>query len=182
MRFAETPLPGAYVIEPEPRVDERGFFARVFCTDELARHGLEPHVAQINDSLSREAGTLRGLHYQLPPAAETKLVRCIQGAVWDVILDLRRESATFGRWFGIELTAENRTMLYVPRGFAHGFVTLVPDTEIVYVVSHPYAPEYERGIRWNDPAFSIDWPVEPVVISEKDRSLPDFDAAYHLGG
>jgi dTDP-4-dehydrorhamnose 3,5-epimerase len=180
MRFRETSLAGAYVVELEQRGDARGFFARLFCADEMAAQGLEPRVAQINNSVSAEAGTLRGLHYQVAPAAETKLVRCVHGALWDVAIDLRSDSESFGRWFGVELSAENRVMMYVPRGFAHGFVTLEPDTEVLYVVSYPYSPEHERGVRWDDPAFGIEWPVAPAVISDKDRSHPAFDPAFHV--
>jgi dTDP-4-dehydrorhamnose 3,5-epimerase len=181
MKFRETPLPGAYVIELEKRGDDRGFFARFFCQEEFQRHGLETNIVQINNSLSREKGTLRGMHYQLAPKAETKIVRCVQGALYDVMLDLRTDSPTFGRSFGIELSADNRLVAYVPKGFAHGFVTLKPDTEAFYLVTEFYAPDLERGIRWNDPRFQIQWPVEPAVLSEKDATRPDFDPAYHLG-
>jgi len=181
MKFEPTPLPGAYVIDLEKRGDDRGFFARAFCRDEFRELGLPEHFVQVNNSLSAEAGTLRGLHYQLAPHAETKLVRCIRGGLWDVILDLRRDSDTFGKWFGAELTAENRRMMLVPKGFAHGFVTLQPDTEAFYFVDEFYAPEHERGIRWDDPRFAIEWPTGPATISDKDRSHPDFDPVHHLG-
>lgn len=180
MRFEETPLPGAFVIDLEPREDARGFFARAFCADEFRGHGLETGFVQMNDSLSREPGTLRGMHYQLEPAAEVKLVRVVGGAVWDVVLDLRPDSPTYGGHFGVELSAGNRRMLYVPRGFAHGFLTLEPETEALYLVSAFYDPARERGIRWNDPAFALEWPREPAVVSDKDRSHPDFDPATHL--
>jgi dTDP-4-dehydrorhamnose 3,5-epimerase len=180
VRFTETTVPGAYVIDLEKREDERGFFARFFCEREFGDQGLETRFVQINNSLSRDQGTLRGLHYQLQPAAEVKVLRVLDGAVWDVVLDLREGSPTFGRWYGDELTADNRRMMYVPRGFAHGFVTLVPDTEVLYLVSAAFSPELERGVRWNDPRFAIEWPVEPTVISEKDRSHPDFDPTTHL--
>ena len=182
MQFHETPLAGAYLIDLERRGDERGFFARAFCAKEFAAHGLATHFVQVNNSLSATKGTLRGMHYQLAPKAETKLVRCIRGALFDVILDLRRGSPTFGRSFGAELTADNRRMMYVPRGFAHGFVTLVDDTEVLYFVDAFYAPERERGVRWNDPRFGIGWPIPPAVLSEKDQKLPDFDPAWHLAG
>ena len=181
MKFTETPLTGAYVIELEKRGDDRGFFARFFCQREYDQLHLDRNVVQINNSLSRDRGTLRGMHYQLPPKAETKIVRCIRGGLYDVILDVRPASTTFGQWFGAELTAENRTMLYVPKGFAHGFVTLQPDTEALYLVTEFYAPDLERGIRWNDPKFGIRWPLEPVVMSEKDKQQRDFDPQYHLG-
>ena len=181
MRFSPTPVEGAYIVEPEPRSDERGFFARVFCQREFAAAGLESRFVQINNSLSKDRRTLRGMHYQLGEAAEVKIIRCVRGAVWDAILDLRPESATFGHSFGAELTAENRRMMYVPRGFAHGFLTLDEDTEVLYPVSAFYDPGRERGVRWNDPRFALHWPIEPRVISDKDAGLPDFDPAWHLG-
>jgi dTDP-4-dehydrorhamnose 3,5-epimerase len=180
MVFHEMALPGAYLINLDPHEDHRGFFARFFCADEFARRGLNPRVAQINNSFSRVAGTLRGLHYQLPPRAETKVVRCIAGALFDVIVDLRPQSPTFGQSSVAQLSADNRTMLYVPEGVAHGFLTMRDDTEALYLVSEPYAPEAERGIRWNDPRFGISWPARPTVISDKDNQLPDFDPAWHL--
>ena len=181
MIFRETPIPGAYLIDLDKKGDDRGFFARFYCTREFEKHGLSADIVQINTSLSADKGTLRGMHYQLPPAAETKIVRCIRGALWDVILDLRPDSPTLGKWFGAELTPENRTMMYVPKGFGHGFMTLEDDTEALYLVDEFYVPERERGVRWNDPKFGIEWPAEPVVLSEKDRDQRDFDPAYHLG-
>ncbi|NOX49483.1 MAG: dTDP-4-dehydrorhamnose 3,5-epimerase [Gammaproteobacteria bacterium] len=180
MIFTETKLTGAFVIELERRGDDRGFFARTFCTNEFSEAGLVTNFVQVNNSLSAKVGTLRGMHYQLTPHAETKIVRCIKGALCDVILDIRPESETFGQHFKIELTADNRTMLYVPKGFAHGFVTLTADTEAFYFVDEFYAPDAERGIRWNDPEFAIEWPVEPSEISEKDAAHPDFDPIIHL--
>jgi dTDP-4-dehydrorhamnose 3,5-epimerase len=175
MIFTETRLEDAYVIDLEPRADERGFFARAWCSREFADHGLSTRLAQCNVSLNGRRGTLRGLHYQAEPHAEVKLVRCTRGAIYDVIVDLRPSSPTFCRWLGVELTAENRTMLYVPEGFAHGYQTLEDDTETFYQVSAFYAPDAERGVRWDDPAFSIEWPYpESPLISEKDRSWPDF--------
>lgn len=182
MVFTETPLAGAYVIDLERRGDARGFFARVFCEEEFAARRLATRFVQANDSLSAQRGTLRGMHYQLAPRAETKLVRCIRGALHDVILDLREGSPTFGESFGVDLTAENRRMMYVPKGFAHGFVTLEDDTEALYLVDEPYAPERERGIRWNDPRFPLAWPIAPVVVSDKDRGHRDFDPGWHLRG
>jgi dTDP-4-dehydrorhamnose 3,5-epimerase len=173
-------LPGAYVIELEKRGDDRGFFARVFCRNEFRQAGLVTEFAQVNNSLSREQGTLRGMHYQLPPRAETKIVRCIRGALWDCIVDLRPQSPTFGKWFAETLSAENRKMLYVPKGLAHGFITLEPDTEAFYFADEFYSPEHERGLRWNDPKFAIRWPAEPRVISEKDAAARDFDPNWHL--
>jgi dTDP-4-dehydrorhamnose 3,5-epimerase len=165
--FTETPLDGVWVIELERRGDERGFFARVFDDAEFGEHGLVTHWVNVNDSLSAQRGTLRGMHYQLPPAAEVKLVRCIRGAFYDVALDLRT-----GRWFGVELSAENRKMLYVPEHCAHGFLTLADDTEALYLTSAHYSPEHERGARWDDPAYAIDWPFAPAVLSDKDRAWP----------
>jgi len=180
--FQETALAGAYLIDLEKRGDERGFFARVFCEKEFSAHGLVTHFVQVNNSLSADRGTLRGMHYQLAPHAETKLVRCIRGALWDVILDLRPGSPSFGKSVGVELSAENRRMIYVPKGFAHGFVTLQTDTEAFYFADEFYAPDCERGVRWNDPRFGIEWPTEPAVISDKDRSQRGFDPAWHLSG
>lgn len=180
MIFHKTPLDGAYLIELEKRGDDRGFFARAFCREEFGRHGLCTEFVQVNNSASSQLGTLRGMHYQLPPMAETKLIRCIRGRLWDAILDLRPGSSTFGRWFGAELSDSNRLAMYVPKGFAHGFLTLVADVEVIYFVDELYAPKLERGVRWNDPAFGIKWPAEPVVLSDKDRQQPDFDPDHHL--
>ena len=182
MMFKELPLSGAWMIDLEKRGDDRGFFARTFCADEFAQHGMEDHFVQANDSLSADVGTLRGLHYQLHPHREAKLVRCIFGRLYDVIIDLNPESPTFGRWHGVELDSAARLSLYVPPGFAHGFITLEPATEVLYLVTAAYAPEHERGVRWNDPYFEITWPETPAVISDKDRSYPDFDPQYHLPG
>ena len=182
MIFTETPLPGAYVIELEKKGDDRGFFARAFCEKEFAAHKLSSRFVQVNNSLSAQVGTLLGMHYQTSPRGETKLVRCIKGGLYDVILDLRKASPTFGKSFGAELTAENRRMMYVPKGFAHGFITIQPDTEAFYFVDEFYAPEHERGVRWNDPAFNIAWPAQPVVLSDKDKNHRDFDPDWHLSG
>ena len=172
MRFEPTPLAGAWVITLEPRGDRRGHFARAFCREEFEAHGIESHVAQCNSSFNVAAGTLRGMHYQTEPAAETKLVRCVRGAIHDVIVDLRPASPTHLQHFGIELTADNLKMLFVPRGFAHGFLTLAPATEAFYMVGAPYAPEYEGGLRYDDPVLGIDWPAPVEVVSDKDRSWP----------
>jgi dTDP-4-dehydrorhamnose 3,5-epimerase len=180
MIFTETKLKGAYVIELEKREDERGFFARFYCEREYDAHGLSTHFVQINNSLAVHKGTLRGMHYQLPPKAETKVVRCLRGALWDCIIDLRPDSPTFGQHHAAEPTADNRTMFYVPKGFAHGFVTLQDDTEALYLVDEFYAPERERGIRFDDPRFRIEWPLSPSVISDKDRAHPDFNPDHHL--
>ncbi len=181
MIFTETPLKGAFLIDLEKRGDERGFFARAFCGMEFGAQGLATQFVQVNNSLSAQKGTLRGMHYQLAPKGETKVVRCIRGALYDVILDLRRDSPTFGKSFGAEITAENRRMMYVPKGFAHGFITLADDTEAFYFVDEFYAPDRERGVRWNEPRFQITWPIAPAVLSDKDRNHRDFDPAWHLG-
>jgi len=180
MKFTETPLPGAFIIELEKRGDERGWFARAFCEREYQQHGLAHHIVQANNSFSAIAGTLRGMHYQLAPKAEDKIFRCIRGVIFDAIIDLRPDSPTYLKSFTIELTAENQTSLYISKGFAHGFMTLVPDTEVYYLVTEFYSPEHERGIRYNDPKFGIRWPMAPAVISDKDRSLRDFSAETHL--
>ncbi len=180
MLFTETPLGGAYLIDLEKRGDARGFFARAYCENEFAQHGLVEHFCQVNNSLSSERGTLRGMHYQLHPKAETKLVRCIRGALYDQIIDLRKDSPTFGKSYGAELTAENRRMMYVPKGFAHGFLTLSDDTEAFYFVDEFYAPDFERCIRYNDPKFNLTWPKAPTIISDKDRQQADFNPAWHL--
>lgn len=180
MIFTKTPLKDAYLIDLEKRGDERGFFARLFCAEEFAKHGLEQHFVQANNSLSKDKWTLRGLHYQLSSNAEAKVVRCLKGSLYDVILDIRPQSKTFGQFFGEILSEENRRMMYVPKGFAHGFLTLEPDCEILYLVSSPYSKELERGIRWDDPYFNIQWPYQPIIMSERDRTHPDFNPAYHL--
>jgi dTDP-4-dehydrorhamnose 3,5-epimerase len=180
MIFRETPLAGAFVIELEKKEDERGFFARAYCEKEFSAHGLAARFVQANNSLSRHRRTLRGMHYQLAPNAETKLVRCIRGALFDVILDLRKGSRTFGTSWGAELSADNRRMMYVPKGFAHGFITLEDDSEAFYFVDEFYAAARERCVRWDDPRFGIEWPCAPVVISDKDRHQKDFDPAWHL--
>lgn len=174
MIFSETKLEGAYIIELERLKDERGFFARAWCRKEFEDHGLTPRLAQANVSRSTKKGTLRGMHYQIAPYQEAKLLRCTNGAVYDVIIDLRPGSPTYTQWVGVELTAENYRMFYVPEGFGHGFVTLQNDTEVTYLVSQFYTPGSERGIRWDDPTFGIDWPIEVQVISDKDKSWPDF--------
>ena len=177
MRFAETRLEGAVVIDLERREDERGFFARTWCATEFSDHGLDTRLVQANMSWNPRPGTLRGMHFQHPPHAEAKVVRCVRGAIYDVIVDLRADSATFKEWIGVELSGENGRALYVPEGFAHGFQTLVPDCEVHYVVTEFYTPSAEGGVRWNDPAFGIDWPdPENALLSEKDRSWADFEA------
>jgi dTDP-4-dehydrorhamnose 3,5-epimerase len=180
MKFTETPLKGVYLIDLEKRGDERGFFARVFCEREYQQHGLNHHIVQANNSFSRDKGTLRGLHYQLPPKAEDKITRVLRGAIFDAIIDLRPDSPTFLKHHTVQLSADSRTMLYVPKGCTHGFMTLEEDTETFYLVTEFYSPEHERGIRYNDPKFGIRWPMEPRVISDKDRNHPDFNPEIHL--
>ncbi len=180
MIFTETPLAGAFIIDVERRVDERGFFARSWCEDEFAAHGIMLPPQQANVSSNPRRGTLRGMHYQLPPHEETKLVRCTRGAIHDVIVDLREESPTYGHWLGVDLTADSFRMLFVPGRFAHGFLTLTDDTDVGYQVSAKYAPGAERGLRWDDPGLGIIWPLAPVLVSEKDRQHPDFVPAWPL--
>lgn len=174
MKFLETALKGAFIIEPDRLEDERGFFARVFCEREFAAHGLETRFVQCSISFSPRKGTLRGVHYQSPPHGEAKVVRCTSGAIHDVIVDLRRDSHTYGRWIGVELSAQNSRILYIPKGCAHGFQTLVDNSEVFYQMSAFFHAECAAGIRWNDPVFNVSWPGEVCVISERDKSYPDF--------
>lgn len=174
MKFTETRLKGAFIIDPERLEDERGFFARTWCQRESEAYGLQPRWVQCNISFNKKKGTLRGMHYQVTPFAEAKLVRCTMGAIYDVIIDLRPDAPTFTQWEAVELSAENRRMLYIPEGFAHGFMTLEDNTETFYQMSEFYAPAYARGVRWDDPAFGIRWPMGVRVISERDRNYPDF--------
>jgi dTDP-4-dehydrorhamnose 3,5-epimerase len=175
MILSETRLAGAYTIDLEPIEDERGFFARQWCERELAEHGLSTLVAQASVAFNRRTATLRGMHWQVAPHAEVKLVRCVRGAVYDVVVDLRPGSSSFGDWLGVELTEENRRTLYVPEGFAHGYQTLAPRTEVWYQMSVPYAPDAARGFRWDDPRFGIDWPpARRRIISERDLRWPAF--------
>lgn len=172
MRFTETPLAGAWVIEPEPFTDERGFFARTWCAREFAAHGLETTVAQRSISFTERRGTLRGMHYQAAPHEEIKLVRCLRGAIHDVIIDLRPESATFHEHYAVELTEQNRLTLYVPKGFAHGYQTLEDGTEVEYQMTEFHHPDAARGVRWDDPAFGIGWPIPDPIIKDRDDSYP----------
>lgn len=174
MLFEELLVRGAYAITPEIKSDERGFFGRLFCEKEFAAHQLETRFVQVNNSSSYLKGTLRGMHYQLAPAEEVKLVRCISGELWDVVLDLRPDSETYKQWDAVTLNNENRKMLYIPKGCAHGFITLSDNTEVVYLVSEYYSATLERGVRWNDPHFNIAWPFNPTVLSERDRSHSDY--------
>ena len=175
MIFTETRLAGAYTIDLEPTKDERGFFARAWCEREFAEHGLTTTVSQSSVAFNRAEGTLRGMHWQVAPHAETKLVRCLRGSIYDVIVDIRPGSPTFGEWIAVELTAENRRALYVPEGFAHGYQTLEPETEVWYQMSAPHVPEAAQGFRFDDPRFDIDWPpARRLVLSARDQSWPDF--------
>jgi dTDP-4-dehydrorhamnose 3,5-epimerase len=178
MRFEETPLAGAFVVELELLGDERGWFARTYDEAAFREHGLEPVGVQANSSFNAAAGTLRGMHFQAPPNGEAKLVRCVRGAIWDVGVDLRPESPSCLRWHAVELSADNRRGFYLPSGLAHGFQTLTADCEVQYLMGHPYVPDAARGVRWDDPAFAIDWPRPDGArtISPKDRSYPDFVA------
>jgi dTDP-4-dehydrorhamnose 3,5-epimerase len=172
VKFIETTIPGAYLVEIEALADERGFFARSWCRNEFARHGLDAKLVQCDISYNIKRGTLRGMHYQTEPFPEAKLVRCTMGAIYDVILDMRRDSSAFRRWAAFELSAANRRMLYIPEGVAHGFQTLEDDSEVFYQMSEDYHPECARGLRWDDPAFAIEWPLPAPVISERDRAFP----------
>ena len=172
MRFTKTELEGVFIIDIEQMSDDRGFFARAFCTKEFEAHGIDPAIAQCNFSFTKLAGTVRGLHYQLPPATETKLVRCIHGSIVDVAVDLRQGSATYLKHVAVELSAENRRALLVPKHFAHGYQTLLPESEVMYQVSEFYTPGVESGLRFDDPRLAIDWPLEVTSISEKDQTWP----------
>jgi dTDP-4-dehydrorhamnose 3,5-epimerase len=182
MKFTTTELEGVYLIDLEPKGDDRGFFSRVFCREEFAAHGLETDFLQFNTSYSRLRHTLRGMHYQVGESAEVKVIKCIAGALYDVVLDLRPGSPTFRRWTAAELSAENRLMMYVPRGCAHGFMSLTDDMEMLYFVSAAYDGASERSVRWDDPVFGIDFPHPPSVVSEKDAAAPDFNPQWHLAG
>jgi len=186
MIFKETLLKGAFIIELEKLEDDRGFFARSFCKREFEAHGLDSQFVQCNISFNKKKGTLRGMHYQAAPYEEAKLVRCVRGSIYDVIIDLRPDSPTYCKWTGVELaahcsqlTAHSYTMLYIPKGFAHGFLTLVDNTEVFYQMSEFYSPDHVRGFRWDDSAFGIEWPSGVQVISDRDRSYPDFNFQRH---
>jgi len=176
MKFVPLLLSGAYLVELELIRDDRGFFARTWCADEFKTQGLGTKLAQCSVSYNRRRGTLRGMHYQAEPHAEAKLVRCSAGAIYDVIVDLRQGSATYRQWLALELTAANHKMIYIPEGFAHGFQTLAEESEVFYQISEPYVSECARGVRWNDPAFRIDWPIADPIISDRDRNFPDHQA------
>jgi dTDP-4-dehydrorhamnose 3,5-epimerase len=172
MMYIATPLRGAYVVDIERLVDKRGFFARTFCADEFVANDLAPGLAQCSISYNAREGTLRGMHFQKPPHEEDKLIRCTAGAIFDAIVDIRRDSPTFGRWYGEELTAVNRRALYVPKGFAHGFITLAPETEVFYMISVPFSPASGCGFRWDDPDVAISWPRKPEFIASRDAKYP----------
>lgn len=174
MIFTPLPLHGAFRVGLEPVVDERGHFARSFCAEEFQRHGLNPSVVQCNLSFNARRGTLRGLHYQAPPHGECKLIRCTRGAIFDVLVDLRRDSPSFCQWAAVELTPDSHEMVYAPDGVAHGFITLADSSEVHYQMSHPYIAESACGVRWDDPAFGIEWPVPVASISSRDAAHPPF--------
>lgn len=180
MIFKETKLKGAFIVEINQIKDERGFFGRSWCRHEMEEHGLKGDVVQANTSFSKSKGTMRGLHYQKHPYEETKLMRCTKGAIYDVIIDLRKDSPTFLQWLGVELTEDNYKMLYVPEKFAHGFVTLSDNSEVTYLVTQYYTPGAEAGIRFDDPQFNIQWPVPVKIVTEKDTSHPNFNASLLL--
>ncbi len=175
MKFEKTKLEGAYIVDLNLLQDDRGFFSRIFCRKEFEQHGLIPDIMQGNMSWNKTKGTLRGMHYQHDPYQETKFIRCTRGAIYDVIIDLRKDSPTYKQHIGVELTADNRRALFVPKDFAHGFITLQDDTEVFYLVSQSYQPGSEGGIRWDDPQFQIQWPLSPSCISPKDASWPDYN-------
>lgn len=175
MIFKETKLQGVFIIEIEKRQDDRGFFARAWCKKEFEAHGLNVHLVQANLAFSQKKGTLRGMHYQMSPYEEAKLVRCIKGAIFDVAIDLRPDSSTYKEWVAVELTEDNHKTFYIPENFAHGYQTLTDNTELFYQVSQFYSPKYECGVRWNDPVFGIEWPeTDNLMISEKDKNWPDY--------
>jgi len=170
LKFKETGLSKNYLINLDLNKDERGFFARYFCKKEFSKKGLNTCWVQINNSFSKKVGTLRGLHFQREPYTEIKLVRCLKGSIWDVVVDLRKKSKTFGKWFGATLSDKNRTMMYIPKGFAHGYISLEPDSEILYLVSNFYNQKLEVSLNWNDPEVAINWPIKPIYISNKDKN------------
>jgi dTDP-4-dehydrorhamnose 3,5-epimerase len=173
LNFIATSIPGVYVVEPQRHQDDRGFFARTWCAREFAEHGLDPGLTQCSVSFNRKRGTLRGMHYQAPPHAEAKLVRCTRGRLFDVAADLRPDSSTFAKWVGVELSPENGRGLYIPKGLAHGFLTLADETEVAYFISAEFSPNHARGVRFDDPFLSIEWPAPIEVIAPRDREFPD---------
>ncbi len=181
MRFTELPLRGSFLVSIDAHVDERGLFARAFCEREFQEHGLKTNIVQCNLSQNHKQGTLRGMHYQRTPFAEVKMVRCIRGVIYDVIIDIQPDSPTFLKWSGVTLSAANRDLLYVPEGFAHGYQCLADDTEVLYMVTQFYEPSSEAAIRWNDPAVGIEWPISDPILSSRDASHPDFLITAHKG-
>lgn len=165
-------MEGLYIIEPELKIDERGYFARIFCRKELAKIGLNFEIVQMNRSLTEKKGTIRGMHFQKPPKVEDKIIQCLKGVIYDVAIDLRKNSLTFGQWMAVELSEENKKMFFIPKGFAHGFQTLTDNCTISYFMSEFYSPKYEGGVRWNDPFFNIKWPIKNPILSEKDKNWP----------
>ena len=174
MIFRKTKLSGVYTIEPEPLIDDRGYFSRVFCENELRKKGIEFSITQINRSFTKKRGVIRGMHFQCPPMAEAKIIQCTKGAIYDVAVDLREESPTFKQWIAVELTSENKKMLFIPKGLAHGCQTLVEVCEVLYFMSEYYEPQCSKGVLWNDPLFGIDWPIKNPMFSEKDKKWPLF--------
>lgn len=175
MIFLKTKIKGLYIIEPELKIDERGYFARFFCKKELTKENLVFDIMQINRSFTKKKGTIRGMHFQRDPKSEGKIIQCLKGAIYDVAIDIRKNSSTYGQWVAEELTENNKKMFFIPKGFAHGFQSLKDNSEILYFVSEFYSPEYEGGIRWNDPFFNINWPVKNPILSEKDKNWPIFN-------
>lgn len=180
MKFERTSLEGVYEIFMTQHEDDRGSFGRFYCAKEMADVGLDPCIAQMSHSYNRSSLTLRGMHYQLAPSAEVKMVRCLSGELYDVVLDLRPESSTFGKWYSTILSGERQKLLYIPKGFAHGFLTLKDNTHVMYVMSEFHSSQHERGVRWDDPRFDIKWPSQPKVISRRDQEHPLFDPVFHL--
>lgn len=180
MRFEPTHLAGVLIVHLTPHQDERGFFARTFCASEFSNAGIDFSPAQCNVSRNPAAGTLRGMHFQLPPNGEPKLIQCVRGRIFDVAIDMRQGSTTLGHWLGTELSADGSKLLYIPKGFAHGFLTLESDSDVFYYMGSPFVAGIGGGIRWNDPTFAIDWPTVPTMISERDANYPDFDRAMAL--
>ncbi len=178
MKFIVAPLAGAYVIELEPFLDERGIFNRIFCQEEFAEIGFQKQIVQINHTVTRQKGTIRGMHYQLPPACEIKIIHCVKGKIFDVMVDLMTDSATFMQWYGVELSKDNMRMVYIPEGFAHGFQALTDNAELIYYHSTFYSPEHERGLRFDDPALAIDWPLPKGAVSQKDMKYPLIDDSF----
>ncbi len=180
MKFIETSIQDSYLIELERHEDERGFFSRLYCSNDFKNMGINKNIKQINNSYSEQNGTLRGIHFQSKPKEESKLVRCINGSLFDVIVDLRKNSKTYKEWFGAILSSKNRKMMYVPEGFGHGFLTLEDHTEVIYFVSESFSPAHEKTLIWNDKEIGIKWPVKPTVISDKDKNNPSFDESFHI--